>query len=380
VACLAGPADADDRNPGPAAATTPQPCCASSKELNAQSRCCDPRGLPAAAPQPRPPSLAPAQQAGIRRISRRTGRLALAQSPEAGNPGRSRPAIVNQLNADTSFTALCLPPEIAARLHQTSPAPERLPMNCASAWRSPPGGAQRGPASGASGGGFSPANIAKRCMWAAPAPLPRSSADSPGAGAGSSAASVGAAATMWATGAPVSACVITHLKAGGPPRKRSALPMRWIWVDLVASTARPRPALMPMRPSRPPRVRGGEAAGGIRVAEGLGPAVRSESPRIPESSTTGSTIRLNESGGSFYNPTCDSGGGRSGSQRLLVTDDGARPAVFLEGCWAKTAPPLPVIVRSATERLQATPPPTWRRSATRFAEPPEGDGVGGEST
>jgi len=109
-------------------------------------------------------------------------------------------------------------------------------MNCGQRLAIPrPGGAQPWPRLAPVVVDFSSTHIAKkRCMLGKPA-LQRSSATSlaglefrghPGA----------AALTMWATGAPSSACWTPILKQEGPS-KRSALPMRWIWVTWWPLTA-----------------------------------------------------------------------------------------------------------------------------------------------
>jgi len=82
------------------------------EELNAHLAAATQRAFPAAAAgQPLDPQLAAASKPEFGDFQA-NGALALAK-PLKQAPRAIATAIVNQLNADTSFTALCLPPEIA---------------------------------------------------------------------------------------------------------------------------------------------------------------------------------------------------------------------------------------------------------------------------
>jgi len=149
---------------------TTKPCCAFRK-LNAHLAAATQRAPSGcAAASPLDPQLAAQPQPGIFGGFPGQRRLALARSPEAGAPGRSG-RDVNQLNADTSFTALCLPPEIRAGPGLSSnltlrPEAALGPLNLRTRWAFPAWGCQRGPASRRQWWWISSSPHRKEMLWA----------------------------------------------------------------------------------------------------------------------------------------------------------------------------------------------------------------------
>ena len=172
-----------------------------SHTLDAQLRAAMARAFPEA-DGPLDPQLAPASKPEFGDFQA-NGALPLAK-PLKQAPRQIASAILEQLQADTDFTDLCLEPQIAGPgFINLTFRPERLAAEVAARLGDARLGVPAAENTSPVVVDFSSPNIARRCMWGTCAP--RSSATR-WRGCWSSAAIRCCASITWATGAPSSGC------------------------------------------------------------------------------------------------------------------------------------------------------------------------------
>jgi len=317
------------------------------EELNAHLAAATQRAFPAAAAgQPLDPQLAAASKPEFGDFQA-NGALALAK-PLKQAPRAIATAIVNQLNADTSFTALCLPPEIAGPgFINLTLRPERLAHELRQRLGDPRLGVPSVAASAPVVVDFSSPNIAKEMHVG----HLRSTI------IGDSLARV-----LEFRGHPVLrlnhvgdwgtqfGMLITHLKQEAPEALSTADAVDL--GDLVAFYRQAKArfdadeAFQATSREEVVKLQGGDPVS--LKAWGL---LCDQSRREFQKLYDRLDIRLNERGESFYNPYLEAVVADLEASGLLVTDDGAR-CVFLEGVLGKDGTPPAGDRAEARRRLQ----------------------------